>query len=51
MLERRAESAVGFGIVSDGERQRWLSAIKAQAEAGAFVFTVNFYGAVGVKPA
>jgi len=50
MLERRAESAVRFGIVSDRERQRWLAAIKAQAEAGAFVLTVNFYGAVGVKP-
>lgn len=50
-LERRAESAVRLGIIGERQKERWLSAIKAQAEAGAFVFTVNFYGAVGVKPA
>jgi len=50
-LERRAAGAVKLGVVSEREARRWLSAIKAQAEAGAFVFTVNFYGAVGVKPA
>ncbi len=50
-LERRAAAAVKFGLVSERQAQRWLSAIKAQAEAGAFVFTVNFYGAVGLKPA
>ncbi len=50
MLERRAENAVRLRIVSQRQAGQWLSAIKAQAEAGAFVFTVNFYGAVGIKP-
>ncbi len=51
MLERRAENALRLGIIGERQKERWLSAIKAQAKAGAFVFTVNFYGAVGIKPA
>jgi hypothetical protein len=30
--------------------QRWLDGFTALVAAGAFVFTMNYYGAVGVKP-
>ncbi len=50
-LERRAENAVRFGLVDAAEAQRWLDGFTALAAAGAFVFTMNYYGAVGVKPA
>jgi len=49
-LGRRAENAVRFGIVDAAEAQRWLAGITALAEANTFVFTINYYGAVGVKP-
>ncbi len=51
MLDRRAENAVRLGIIGKRQARRWLQAIKAQGEAGTFVLTLNFYGAVGVKPA
>jgi ubiquinone/menaquinone biosynthesis C-methylase UbiE len=50
-LERRAELAVRFGIVGPDEAQRWLDGFTALVADGAFVFTINYYGAVGVKPA
>ncbi|MGH7307942.1 MAG: methyltransferase domain-containing protein [Candidatus Rokuibacteriota bacterium] len=49
-LERRAENAVRFGLVDPPAAQRWLDAITAMVATGAFVLTVNYYGAVGVKP-
>jgi hypothetical protein len=49
-LERRAEYAVGFGLVDAVTAQRWLDGFTAVVAAGAFVFTMNYYGAVGVKP-
>ena len=49
-LGRRAENAVRFGLVDAEAAQRWLDGITAMAEAGTFVFTVNYYGAVGLKP-
>ena len=49
-LGRRAENAVRFGIVDADEAQRWLDGVTAMAEANTFVFTINYYGAVGVKP-
>ena len=49
-LGRRAENAVRFGIVDAADAQRWLDGIEILAQAGTFVFTVNYYGAVGVKP-
>jgi SAM-dependent methyltransferase len=49
-LERRAEYAVGFGLVDAAGAQRWLDGFTALVAAGAFVFTMNYYGAVGVKP-
>lgn len=49
-LERRAENAVRFGLVSEAEAERWLAGIEAQVRAKSFVMTLNFYGVVGVKP-
>jgi hypothetical protein len=49
-LERRAENAVRFGIVEEPTAQHWLDDITAVVAAGAFVLTINYYGAVGVKP-
>ena len=49
-LERRAEYAVRFGLVDAATAQRWLDGFTAVVAAGAFVFTMNYYGAVGVKP-
>jgi ubiquinone/menaquinone biosynthesis C-methylase UbiE len=49
-LERRAENAVRFGIVTAAAAQRWLDGFTALVAAGDFVFTMNYYGAVGVKP-
>lgn len=50
-LGRRAENAVRFGIVDEATAQRWLDGCAAMLERGAFVFSTNYYGAVGVKPA
>jgi SAM-dependent methyltransferase len=49
-LQRRAENAVRFRVVSEADAQRWLDGIAALADAGTFVFTINYYGAIGVKP-
>jgi ubiquinone/menaquinone biosynthesis C-methylase UbiE len=49
-LERRAETAVRFGIVDAPTAQRWLDGFTAMARNGTFTFTMNYYGAVGVKP-
>ena len=49
-LERRAENAVRFGIVNATVAQGWLDGFTRLVAAGAFVFTMNYYGAVGRKP-
>ena len=49
-LERRAEHAVKFGIVDAPTTQRWLDGFTELVARGAFVLTMNYYGAVGVKP-
>jgi ubiquinone/menaquinone biosynthesis C-methylase UbiE len=49
-LERRAENAVKFGLVDAPTAQRWLDGLTALVARGAFVLTMNYYGAVGVKP-
>jgi len=49
-LERRAESAVRFGLVDAGTAQSWLDGFTVLVARGAFVLTMNYYGAVGVKP-
>jgi SAM-dependent methyltransferase len=48
-LQRRAANAVRFGLVDEARAQAWLDGIEACAEAGTFVFTVNYVGAVGIK--
>src|SRR2546425_229302 len=50
-LERRAERAVRFGIVDAPTAERWLDGFTDVVAADAFVLTLNYYGAVGVKPA
>ncbi len=49
-LERRAANAVRFGVVDANTAQRWLDGFTAMARAGTFVLTMNYYGAVGIKP-
>ncbi|HSE92649.1 MAG TPA: methyltransferase domain-containing protein [Methylomirabilota bacterium] len=49
-IERRAENAVRFGIVDGRTAQAWLDALTALVARGDFVLTVNYYGAVGVRP-
>jgi SAM-dependent methyltransferase len=49
-LERRAEYAVRFGLVDAKIAQTWLDGFTALVAAGAFVLTLTYYGAVGVKP-
>lgn len=50
-LERRAERAVRFGVVDEPTAQQWLDGFTALVREGAFVFTLNFYGAAGRVPA
>ena len=49
-LERRAENAVRFGIVDAATAERWLDGFNDYLARGAFVLTMNYFGAVGVKP-
>jgi len=49
-LERRAENAVRFGIVDAATAQRWLDGFNALVADKAFVLTMNYFGAVGVRP-
>lgn len=49
-LERRAENAVRFGIVDAPTAQRWLDGFNEYHARGTFVLTMNYFGAVGVKP-
>jgi len=49
-LERRAESAVRFDLVDAPTAQKWLDGFTALVAAGSFVFTMTYFGAVGVKP-
>ena len=49
-LERRAELAVRYALVDAPTAQRWLDGFSALAAAGEFVMTINYYGAVGMKP-
>ena len=48
-LERRAENAVRFGIVDAATATRWLDGFNEYLVRGAFVLTMNYFGAVGVK--
>jgi ubiquinone/menaquinone biosynthesis C-methylase UbiE len=50
MLERRANNAVRFGLTSSRAAARWLETVERSAAEGRFVFTLNYYGAAGIKP-
>jgi SAM-dependent methyltransferase len=49
-LERRAENAVRFGIVDAPTAERWLDGFNALHAEGNFVLTMQYFGAVGVRP-
>ncbi len=49
-LERRAANAVRFGVLDGPTAQRWLDGFTGLVAQGAFVLTMNYYGAVGTKP-
>jgi ubiquinone/menaquinone biosynthesis C-methylase UbiE len=49
-LERRGENAVRFGIAGAATVQGWLDGFTRLVADGAFVLTINFYGAVGTRP-
>jgi ubiquinone/menaquinone biosynthesis C-methylase UbiE len=49
-LERRAAYAVELGLVDASTAQAWLDGFTAMVAAGTFVFTMTYYGAVGVRP-
>ncbi len=48
-LERRAENAVRFNIVDAPTAQHWLDGFTDLVARGAFLFTINYYGATGRK--
>jgi ubiquinone/menaquinone biosynthesis C-methylase UbiE len=48
-LERRGENAVRFGIAGAATIQGWLDGFTRLVAEGAFVLTINFYGAVGTR--
>jgi ubiquinone/menaquinone biosynthesis C-methylase UbiE len=49
-LERRAENAVRFGLADAPAVQGWLDGFTELVARGAFVLTMNYYGAVAVRP-
>jgi SAM-dependent methyltransferase len=51
LLKGRARSAVEFGLVSAAAASGWVQTLERLAASGQFTFTLNFYGAAGVKPA
>jgi ubiquinone/menaquinone biosynthesis C-methylase UbiE len=50
MLERRVELATRWRVVSAQEGRRWLGDVEASAARGDFFMSLNYYGAVGVRP-
>ena len=50
MLERRVERAIEWRLVTDADARRWLRSVEAAAARGEFYMSLNYYGAVGVKP-
>jgi ubiquinone/menaquinone biosynthesis C-methylase UbiE len=50
LLERRATMAVEFGLVGARRAAGWLAEVERADAAGHFVFTLNYYGAAGLKP-
>jgi SAM-dependent methyltransferase len=50
LLKRRTEIAMQFGLIGPRQAAGWLDAIERADAAGHFVFSFNYYGAVGIKP-
>ncbi len=50
LIERRAKNAVEFGIVDARAAARWVAEVERSVAERRFFLTLNFYGAVGVKP-
>ena len=50
MLERRVELATRWRLVAAVEGRRWLRSAEAAAARGDFFMSLNYYGAVGVRP-
>jgi ubiquinone/menaquinone biosynthesis C-methylase UbiE len=50
MLERRVELATRWRLVTAADGRRWLRSVEAAADHGDFFMSLNYYGAVGVRP-
>jgi hypothetical protein len=50
MVERRVELATRWRLVAAVDGRRWLRSAEAAAGRGDFFMSLNYYGAVGVRP-
>ena len=50
LLERRVELATRWRLVTAAEGRRWLRSAETAASQGDFFMSLNYYGAVGVRP-
>ena len=50
MLERRVDLARRWRLVTAADGRRWLRSAEAAADRGDFFMSLNYYGAVGVRP-
>lgn len=50
MLERRVDLAARWRLVTAADGRRWLRSVEAAADRGDFFMSLNYYGAVGVRP-
>jgi ubiquinone/menaquinone biosynthesis C-methylase UbiE len=50
MLERRVDLAARWHLVTAADGRRWLRSIETAADRGDFFMSLNYYGAVGVRP-
>ncbi|MBI2460933.1 MAG: methyltransferase domain-containing protein [Candidatus Rokubacteria bacterium] len=50
MLERRVECCRRWRLIDRAEGRRWLEAVEARARERSFFLSLNYYGAVGVRP-
>jgi ubiquinone/menaquinone biosynthesis C-methylase UbiE len=50
MLERRMDLVTRWRIATPAEGRRWLGSVEAVAASGDFFMSLNYYGAVGVRP-
>ena len=49
-LERRVKRAVEWRLVGAADAWRWLQSVEGAAARGEFYMSLNYYGAVGVRP-